>query len=320
MTRIERQMIHCRTGDSDACHDVAVAFERGREVPMDLSRAFDYYSEACSLGDDQACDAVRLHVPPLRRVHATEDRPLEVADAAPEPGEPALKGDAFYYGSGEWGKDLAVARNVYERECALGRAEACVKAGIMQAKGEGGEPALGDAHESLELACELDHSRCMDIALMYRHDELGGFLRDRSDWFRKRALHSEGELGCRYGAAERCVVYAQGFLAGKWVDHDPEYAFVLLREACHDGDLRGCTELANLYVAGTGTAVNGARALELYRRACDGGVGTACWKLGKLYLHGTHVEQDPTEAERLFALSCRYGYQAGCDYVDKRPR
>jgi hypothetical protein len=301
----------CLEGGALGCSLAAEALDYGLGAEFGTREAVLFHAYGCALFDSDACGAIDGALDKVRRFESSEARWRQVAE------EGAWGGDAYARGDGVR-RDLVTALRLYAEECRMGRAESCVKQGIMEATGKGGPRAPDDAFTSLDVACDLDRSRCMDIALMYKQGKLGKHEHNKlhTKWFRKRALRSEGKKKCRYGEGAKCVTYAYGFLDGKWVNHDPEYAFILLEEACNSGDQNGCTGLGNFYVDGIGVKADPGKAVKIYREACAQREEVACWKLGRLHLRGEHVTQDLEKAKQLFRDACAYGNQAACDFFD----
>jgi hypothetical protein len=140
----------CVGGDGAACHDLALAYDKGSGVAKDESRAAELEIQACRLGFAHGC---------------------------------VVAGVNFFYGDGV-AKDQTEAARYFRHACSRGNLWGCGMVGMMVMEGLGGErhdPAGG--RRQMETACERgSHDTCAILGVLLRAK---GDRRGARQWLRR---------------------------------------------------------------------------------------------------------------------------------------
>ena len=265
----------CSGGDFEDCFELGEAYRMGDGVPLDNTRAAEFYELACDGGYAEACMRLRML--------------------------------GFQYRDGDGvPQDLARAAELYQHACNGGDARACWLVGYMYKEGNGVLLDQSRATELYERACEGgDADGCNSFAVM--HDEGDGVPLDQS---RATELY---ERACEGGSAYGCFNLGIHYYEGEGVRQDWARAADLFERGCGGGEATSCFNLGALYYKGEGVPVDRARAAELYGRACDGGDANGCTRLGRMYRDAEGVSQDMARAALLLERGCKGGDAGGCN-------
>jgi TPR repeat protein len=224
--------------------------------------------------------------------------------------------------------------------CDQGDLEACVSAGVLLEKGEGGPVDLSEAAALYGKGCEggVPHG-CHNLGLVYEYAK--GVGRDRG---RARGLYERGcaaghgascdelgdvywygedvekdetrgadyyDKGCTAGSPRGCGALAWTFDQGRGRGEDLERAFALFTKACDAGDARSCEGLGWAHAKGRGTAKDLTRAVAAFDRGCVANALHGCLALGQ-WLGHPDVGRDYARAAKAFDRACQAGHQEGC--------
>ena len=300
----------CSGGDFEDCLELGDAYRMGDGVPLDYTRAAEFYELACEGGYAEACMRLRM----LGFQYRDGDGvPQDLARAAELYQQACDGGDAracwlagYIYNEGNGVPlDQSRARELYGRACAGGYAGGCYSLGTMYAMGEGVPLDRSRAAELYERACEGGVAvGCTSLGMMYRDGE--GVSQDL---IRAAALYGRG---CESGDAAGCRFLGYMYADGDGVTQDRERAAELYGRACEDGDVTGCWTLGYVYQKGEGVPLDRERAAELYEQTCEGGDVAGCWSLGFLYRYGEGVALNHGRAAELYRRACDGGNAASC--------
>lgn len=193
--------------------------------------------------------------------------------------------------------DPAGARDLLERACAGGEAEACVDRARMVQRGVGGDADPAAAAEAFRAACDRGvPSGCLHLSKAH---QVGlGVAADAGE-VRRRA-----EQACADGWAPGCNALALSLHLGTGGEKGLARAHDLYTAACADGFAPACENLGRLYEGGLPDVAD---RVERLRTGCDGGSLSACAWLGEL------LEPDDAEgARRAYAPACDGKLARGC--------
>ena len=300
----------CSGGDFDDCFELGEAYRTGDDVPLDYTRAAEFYEFACEGGHVEGCRKLGYLGGWYRfGIGVPQDlaRAAELYQQACEGGD---AGGCFNlgrsYSDGEGVRlDRALAAESYRQACEGGDAGGCNNLGNQFFAGEGVPLDHERAAELYQQACEGgDAGGCYNLGLAYSAGEGVPLNRARAAELYDRACEGGNAGGC----TNLGVLYADGH----GVDQDQVRAAELYQQACEGGDAGGCYNLGLAYSAGEGVPLNRARAAELYDRACEGGNAGGCTNLGVLYADGHGVDQDQVRAAELYHRACEGGGMSGC--------
>ena len=268
----------CRGGDFRDCFELGYAFRTGHGVPLDYTRAAEYYEVACDGGHADSC----------RR----------------------LRSLGFQYRDGDGvPQDLARAAELYQQACDGGDARACWLVGYMHYEGNGVPIDHARAARFYELACDGGRSiGCRSLGSLYQHGKGVTLNHGRAAALYRRA--------CDGGNASGCWNLGSMYQRGEGVPLDRARAAKLYERACDGGSAYGCYRLALMYQGGEGVPLDSARATKLYKRACDGDNMSGCRNLGLSYYCGRGVVRDKSIAAALFRKACGNGDQKACEALE----
>ena len=231
----------CANGNVDACYEVGRAYDDGRGVAKDQTRAVTAYTAACDKHHAGACNNLGVI--------------FELAEA---PMKPNLSGarDAYKrgcdYGSatacanlGELyenakgvAEDVQLAKRLYEKGCNAKSGRACVDLGLLLESGRVGEPSR-TTYALYEKACEWgDSAGCTDYGVTLDNGE--GIAEDPA---RAATFYQKG---CDAGDAHGCALLGSMYEKGRGVVAAPQRARELYKRACDKDDAYGCEHLAKL--------------------------------------------------------------------------
>ena len=268
----------CSGGDFRDCFELGDAYRTGHGVPLDYTRAAEYYEVACDGGHADSC----------RR----------------------LRSLGFQYRDGDGvPQDLARAAELYQQACDGGDARACWLVGYMHYEGNGVPIDHVRAARFYQVACDGGHSPgCRSLGSLYQHGKGVTLNHGRAAALYRRA--------CDGGNASGCWNLGSMYQRGEGVPLDRARAAKLYERACDGGSAYGCYRLALMYQGGEGVTLDRARAAELYRRACDGDDMSGCRNLGWSYYYGHGVGQAKSVAASLFRKACGNGDQKACEALE----
>lgn len=269
----------CERGNADACRAIAVMFDTGKEIKMDVPRSFVFYDRACKKGHDTAC--------------------LEV-------------GIAYYLGQGI-AKDPAIAVGYFDRMCTRGTAGACSWFGHAHREGSGVVKDLVRAQSLYEKDCNVSRPKnCAGFAV-----GLAGFDDDEpqppKDAARALRLLRDG---CDHGEADACRWHGYALRKGNGIEKNLPAAFGDFERACILGDAIGCTDLGEMLSLGEIASIDRAsadrRAVKVFRLGCEGKCFAACDWLGLHYASGRGVEKNVDAAIESYTLGCNNDNGGSC--------
>ena len=269
----------CSGGDFDDCFELGEAYRTGDGVPLDYTRAAEFYEFACEGGRVEGCRKL------------------------------GYLGGWYRFGIGV-PQDLARAAELYQQACEGGYSGGCSRLAIMYTEGKGVPLDRVRAAELYQQACEDgDAGECFNLGLAYSAGEGVPLNRARAAELYDRACEGGNARGC----TNLGVLYADGH----GVDQDQVRAAELYHRACEGGGMIGCFNLGTVYDKGEGVRQDQARAAELYKNACDGDNMSGCAALGYSYYDGEGVRQDRPRAASLFRKACENGNENACVLLEE---
>ena len=93
------------------------------------------------------------------------------------------------------------------------------------------------------------------------------------------------------------------YAEGKWVEQDPEKAFLCYKKAAEHGHSLAMSNLGFCYLYGDGTEINYEEAYKTFSKAAVLGEGEAIVMIGDMYQKGLFVEKDPLTAYKMYVVA-----------------
>jgi uncharacterized protein len=267
-TRTQLLARGCEMHDGSACASIGFSYANQYASKENIAHAISFLRRGCVLGSDEACtrlgDYLKKEGPKNVPVMPIFERACEF-DTRGGGCNVARVADGFQDGD----RFLWTCKKVSP--------DACVKAGILFATGQGVR-------------------------------QVGGYFGLRTDGVAEnpaKALDAF-QSGCDQGAAASCGQLALMRYQGKGVAKDEVKAVELWKRGCEAGDGTSCSILAELNTKGlAGFAKDSSTGLALYEKGCSLGSSTACLESAWRYWHGDDVVQDLDKASALFAEGCK---------------
>ena len=298
----------CDGGHAKACSHLGFLYDAGEGVELDTIRAAGLYRQGCAGGEAIACNNLGVMYSEGDGVGSDKARAAELYGLACDGGYALGCGNlGIMYEAGEVvSLDQARAAELYAQACNGGVTNGCLRLGILHRDGEGVPQDQQWAAELFQLVCDSgDAVGCRLLGYLYENGE--GVPRDKA---RAAELF---ERACEGGDVPRCWTLGFMYEYGMGVPMDHKRAARFYQRACEGGHASGCQGLGSMYEAGEGVPSDLARAAELYYQACDSGEANGCGRLGILHRDGKGVPQDPNRAAELFRLACEGGDDLGCN-------
>jgi len=239
-----------------ACFLAGGHYFKGEGVTMNIVKAKEYFSKACTLGMKKSCE---LSINMEKMMNETETK-YTTGCAKGVVGDCASLGLIAFRGQlvpKDWVKarkyltkacdkkdkmscDMITGLNIvekYEAECNKGDGKGCVAMGGLYFKGDmDGKPNPDEAMKYLTKACDS-------------------------------------------GVVDGCSFMARIYLRGMGVRASIEKAVPFIEKACNVGDVGSCMMLGSKYEKGDRVKKDMLKAKELYKKACDLGEKRACEKV-----------------------------------------
>ena len=291
-----------------ACYQLGKAYDEGRMIERDYSKAETYYKRTCDVGDIEGCFGLaRLYEDGKVESASGAEQAVSIYDKACNAGNTdacARLGKLYIKGKGV-AKDVQVGVGFISRACESKDAESCDVLGQLYEAGNGVDMNLTKAGEFYDQACKAGTGvGCFHLAKLY---QLGkGVSQD---------LTQAGKLfekACATGHGASCSKLASGYLTGEGVPKDLKKAAELLDKGCNSGDGDGCVKLGGMYAEGKGVTKDLAKSSGYYDTACRNESGMGCYYLAKAYEKGEGVPQDFKMAVQAYKDGCRVKYEQAC--------
>ena len=164
LTHIELLDKNCKSGNMNACGELAFAYHTGANVAPSLSKAIEFYERACLGGDSKSCFNLAMVYEAgdtKSNVEKNISKALtyykEVCDLGDDNATKSIAcykvGSAYEEGI-ESQRDEHKAFELYLKSCNLGAANACEKIGNSYLNGVGTIQDLNTSARYFERACE----------------------------------------------------------------------------------------------------------------------------------------------------------------------
>jgi TPR repeat protein len=271
----------CALDDARACGFAGRLWLDGRGVSRDAERGLGMLVRACDSGVAVACAvAVRwLADPHGGSVDLPETQDLR-------------------------------ARLDADRDCAIGRAEACYQVGLLFYTGRDSSPRdHAKSARAYSRGCDLGDSRaCNNFADALAYGE--GTSRDLEH------AAATFDKACRLGEALGCSNLGYCAEHGAGVRRDLGRARALYRDACATGDPYGCLHAAMLVVEDAGAPREPTRALPYWVKRCAVGEARACAFVGIIYEDGPDgLSRDEAKSQQAMSRACKLGEPHACQWA-----
>ncbi|MCG8419647.1 MAG: serine/threonine-protein kinase [Proteobacteria bacterium] len=305
----------CQNGMERACGWLGMAYEYGRGIEIDLSKALDYYKRACDPSSANQVDDVAACIG-LGWMHEFgKGTPMDALTASDYYQRSCSQSSAiacihmgFLYYTGRIPTDKPLTKTFFDKACP-GKDDAGIQtciADFLQQRCSERDPrschrlasyapedtARREAHEQ---ACSLDEKQSCTVVALANAQE--------------NPSRSHKELGqlCDGGELTACLQYARN-------DRTilPKQRVELLTKACTNNLPQACYDLANLYTRGRPIRKDSKEALRLLRKSCRLNLGAACFELGKSYENGRLGEKDKDESLHWYKRSCELDDEMCC--------
>lgn len=298
----------CDRGDLAACDELAVLYERGEGVRMDVERAAELHRRACDGGHALGCTRLGACYADGRGVPRDPASAARYFGMACDAGNPAgcnQLGLSYGERTGVPGRpDLAA--DLFRRACDGGDAAGCTNLADAYERGAGVQQDRAAALQLRRKAC--DSGSALSCSNLGVHHENGDGV--KKNFEEAARLYRKA---CANGFSGGCRNLGLLYTRSGGLPPDPVFAADLFHRACKAGDASGCYELAVSFHTGEGVARDREKAATLYKQACDAGSGSGCFELSRLHAKGTAVRKDPALARSLRARACDLGVAKACD-------
>lgn len=295
-----------KEGDVFSTYQIAMLYQRGMGVKLDLEKALAWHEKAAEKGLVMAMvDAGNLYLcenMPFSNPKKGYQWFLKGAALGYHEAEVHL-GDCYYCGVGVE-EDLEKAEICFQRAAAHGNVEACDALGTMYIMGEGGEADAKKAISYFQKGAKRGSSSCY-----FKWGDCYFFGRgtDRNYPKALELYEKAWDLGYVSAAASIGMMYIIGYLG----ENQEEVGFQWVQKAADAGDVNGMAYLGNCYADGLGTEPDREKAKTYLTQAADGGQIEAVSKLGELALE----EENWFEAVKRFREAADQGYPRAENYL-----
>lgn len=239
---------------------------------------------------------------------------LQPAQAQADPGcaggeACARAGLSYAQGDGDLA-GIQAAAAAFDAACAEGDVRgACGHAQLLRAAWpELGAGASASPASLTEATAELTKACEGSAACTSLAAAYAGGLGVPQDSVKALELHRQA---CAAGVARSCTLQAELHATGPMGYRDPAQANTLRQQACTAGDPLACEAMAEV-VLDAGAPSAGDKAAPLLAKACDAGSPAACTRLARLHLEGDLSEPAPEKAQALLDRACAAGHAEAC--------
>jgi len=241
---------------ASACFLAGGHYFKGKDVTMNIVKAKEYFSKACTLGMKKSCE-LSINMEKMMKEsdtkYTTGCAKGVVSDCA-SLGLIAFRGQLIP-------KDWVKARKYLSK--------ACDKKDKMSCDMITGLNVL----EKNEFECNKGQGKgCLVIGGLYLKGDMEG--EPNADEAMKYFIKA-----CDSGTADGCSFVARMYLKGMGVRASIEKAIPFIEKSCNVGDASACMMLGNKYEEGNRVEKNIVKAKELYKKACDLGDKRGCDKV-----------------------------------------
>jgi hypothetical protein len=271
----------CELNSGEACSEIGFGYARQYASKENVAHAISFLRRGCILGDSAACtqlaDYLKRQGPAKIPLMPLYERACEF-DTRGGGCNVARVEDGFQDGER------------YLWTCKKVSRDACVKAGLLYARGRGVK-------------------------------QIGGyFTLDTSGVKENPMLALEAfQAGCDKGDVHSCSQMAMLYYQGKGVRKDESRAVKLWTAGCDGGDGMSCYVLSELNTQGAaGFAQDRAAGIALNEKGCGFGWGASCLEIAWAYWYGDSVPQDTSKSMDILEKSCAAGDTPCCNLLSRR--
>ena len=297
----------CDLKDDRGCFFVGAAYQGGKVIEKDYSKALHYLKMSCNeLKSAYGCMGLaRLYGKGIG-VEKDEKKALEISGKACELGFDDMTdtemvetiSEICYLLGDEYERkmqDYTKAKRYYELAC---KAESyyCYGLGKLYEKGQGVKQDFAKAYEYYKLSCNLKNDDgCYNLGNLY--DNGLGVQKDRETAFAffRKACDLLDYAACKIVQDRNDPAY-NALL--------PNIAQKQLQESCQNGDEEACATIGIVYINKDRNIAD-----KYLARACARGEPTSCLNLGTLY---KKIDKDTIKANKYFKRACYMGESVAC--------
>lgn len=282
----------CDKGEMDACGRLGFNFEYGNGTEKNLSKALEYYKQACSSSVAQSCERLGGHfykktyrdIKKSDSYHSKARELFNVECSAKKTS--SCKSLSRLMDRGFGGPvDKTGAFDVAQLACNFGEPKDCSLLAGKYAKGKGVKQDILKAAEIFHTAC-LDGAYAACSQLGYNSHESAGILKDHPNevkFYTKRC-------SARHGGA--CFMLSGLYLFGDGVEKDKDKFYFLLQKSCDLEFAIGCREAA----------------VQFYLKYIEKHIETKLEKLGE-----DEADKLLFKSRELGSHACKLGDEKACE-------
>lgn len=286
-----------KAGNPFAMHQIALLYQRGLGVKINLQKALEWHEKAGEKGLVMALvDAGNLY---LSEMLLDEEKAyhcyLKAAAKGYHEAEAHL-GDCYYCGIGVE-EDAVKAEVCFRRAIDHGNIEACDALGTMYVMGDCMEAKEEEALRCFEIGAKRGSPSCY-----YKWADCYFFGRGtESNYAKALELYEKAwDMGYVSAAASIGMLY----IIGADGENKEELGFQWIQKAADAGDVNGLAYLGSCYFDGIGTEPDLEKAKAYLKEAADQGQIEAVSKLGEVAME----EEQWFEAVKRFKEAADQGY------------
>jgi len=243
---------------ASACFLAGRHYFNGKDVTMNIVKAKEYFSKACTLGMKKSCE-LSINIEKMMK---ETDTKYTTGCAKGVVSDCATLG-VIAFGGQLIPKDWVKARKYLSK--------ACDKKDKMSCDMITGLNVL----EKNEAECNNGNGKgCMVIGGLYLKGDMEG--KPNVDEAMKYLTKA-----CDSGVVDGCSFVARMYLRGMGVRASIEKAIPFIEKACNVGDVGACMMLGSKYEEGDRVKKDMIKAKKLYKKACDLGEKRGCEKVKK---------------------------------------
>ncbi len=318
----------CNQSDAVDCRELAVIYDNGDGVDVDLKRANALFERACALADAYSCTLLSFRIEEGKLTPGDMDQSLKFARSGCAFGDPhgCFRSGWLIHSDKRHHDALPEAVSAYQMACDSGLDGACRNLGLMILNGEGTPKDPVRSMALFERACAtrtvLD--ACVNMAWQLEQG-LGverdvaravGIYEDACGKDNPTACNNLGWLALQGGPAPAIKMEMldgeSGQVRPSTVAQDKPKALELFKKSCDLGLPLGCNNEGWMLQMGDGVPEDLERSVELLTRACDQNAEAACASLGWAMEVGKGVEKDDVKAAALYMRGCDLGSPYAC--------
>jgi uncharacterized protein len=316
----------CQSGNMVACTTAGTLYLEGSGVPKDISKAINYFYNACDKDGVLACSNLAVLYYSGDVVAKDYGSALKYSRKAcdlkgpDEAGIGCLIFASLLFEGRSVDKDTARVPFLLKNACKQKSAQGCEDLGALYKNGENLNENAALASIYLGQACELGRQESCSHILWGLLNE----VRDSFPFATAPQNYSEVQVifqqACQSSSAPGC--YGLGKLY--FMSNDNSSGPSAWQKACDVGEARACYDLGVYKRAHVYSNTSITDAIPYFEKACENGVSESCHMLGDLHTEYSYtfgmsvpnkekgITPSNQSAINFFAKACDSGYSQSC--------